>query len=50
MPSKSKKQHNFMAMIAHNPKAAKRTGVPQSVAKEFVKADQRKSHKSGRKK
>jgi hypothetical protein len=28
-----------MAMVAHNPKAAKRTGVPQSVAKEFNQAD-----------
>ena len=28
-----------MAMIAHDPSAAKRTGVPQSVAKEFNKAD-----------
>jgi hypothetical protein len=29
----------MMAMVAHNPSAAKRTGVPQSVAKEFNKAD-----------
>jgi hypothetical protein len=28
-----------MAMVAHNPKAAARTGVPQSVAKDFNKAD-----------
>lgn len=39
MPSTSKKQARFMAMIAHNPSAAKRTGVPMSVAKEFNKAD-----------
>lgn len=39
MPSKSPKQARFMAMIAHDPGAAKRTGVPQSVAKEFNKAD-----------
>jgi hypothetical protein len=30
-----------MAMIAHDKDAAKRTGVPQSVAKEFNKADAR---------
>jgi hypothetical protein len=39
MPSTSKKQHNLMAMVANDPAAAKRTGVPQSVGKEFVKAD-----------
>ena len=39
MPSKSGKQARFMAMIAHDPKAAKRVGVPQSVAKEFNQAD-----------
>ena len=39
MPSKSGKQHRFMEMVAHNPAAAKRAGVPQSVAREFVMAD-----------
>ena len=39
MPSTSQKQHNLMAMVANDPAAAKRTGVPQSVGKEFVKAD-----------
>ena len=39
MPSTSKKQHNLMAMVANDPAAAKRVGVPQSVGKEFVKAD-----------
>ncbi len=39
MPSKTPKQARFMAMIAHDPKAAKRVGVPQSVGKEFNKAD-----------
>lgn len=39
MPSKSKAQHNLMAMVAHNPAAAKRVGIPQSVGKEFTKAD-----------
>lgn len=39
MPSSSKKQHNFMAAVAHNPSFAKRAGVSQSVGKDFVKAD-----------
>lgn len=39
MPSKSGKQHRFMEMVAHNPAAAKRVGVPQSVGKDFVAAD-----------
>lgn len=39
MPSASKKQHNLMAMVANDPKAAKRTGVPQSVGEEYIKAD-----------
>jgi hypothetical protein len=39
MPSKSGKQARFMAMIAHDPKAASRTGVPQSVGKDFNQAD-----------
>lgn len=39
MPSTSKKQHNFMAAIAHNPGFAKKVGVPQSVGKDFSDAD-----------
>ena len=39
MPSVSKKQHNFMAAIAHSPSFAKKAAVPQSVGKEFNKAD-----------
>lgn len=42
MPSKSKAQHNLMAMVANDPAAAKRVGVPQSVGKEFVEADKGK--------
>jgi len=42
MPSKSKAQHNFMEMIAHNPAMAKKKGVPQSVGREFEKADKGK--------
>ncbi len=39
MPSVSKKQHNFMEMVAHDPAAAKRVGVSSSVGKDFVEAD-----------
>jgi hypothetical protein len=39
MPSVSKKQHNFMEMVAHDPAAAKRVGVSASVGKDFVEAD-----------
>ena len=46
MPSVSKKQHNFMEMVAHSPKMAKKVGVPQSVGKEFAAAD--KGKKFGR--
>ena len=47
MPSVSKKQHNFMAAVAHNPAFAKKAGVPQSVGKEFNKADKGKTFKQG---
>ena len=47
MPSKSKAQHNLMEMVAHNPAAAKLVGIPQSVGKEFVKADTGKKFRSG---
>ena len=47
MPSKSKAQRNFMAAAAHNPKFAKKAGVPVSVAKEFNAADKGKKFKSG---
>ena len=35
-----------MEMVAHNPEAAKRVGVPQSVGKEFVQADMAKGKDS----
>ena len=47
MPSQSKKQHNFMAMIANNPKKAKQLKVPSSVGAEFLKADKGKKFKAG---
>ena len=47
MPSTSKKQHNFMAAIAHNPAFAKKVGVPQSVGKDFNEADKGKKFGAG---
>ena len=47
MPSKSKAQHNLMAMVAHDPKAAKRMGIPQSVGQDYVKADKGRKFGSG---
>jgi hypothetical protein len=47
MPSTSKKQHNFMAAIAHNPAFAKKVGVPQSVGKDFNAADKGKKFQKG---
>ena len=48
MPSTSKKQHNFMAAIAHSPAFAKKVGVSQAVGKDFNKADKgRKFEKGG---
>ena len=38
MPAKSAKQEKFMQAVAHNPKFAKKAGVPQSVGREFTKA------------
>ena len=35
MPSKSPKQARTMAAAAHNPKFAKKVGIPAKVAKEF---------------
>lgn len=53
MPSKSKKQARTMAAAAHNPKFAKKVGIPQTVAREFNQADKgtgilRKKRKSKR--
>lgn len=47
MPSVSKKQHNFMAAVAHSPAFAKKAGVPQSVGEEFSKADKGRKFKGG---
>lgn len=47
MPSKSLSQHRLMQAVAHNPKFAKKVGVPQSVGKEFAKADEGKKFADG---
>lgn len=47
MPSKTKKQAKFMAAVANNPKFAKKAGVPQSVGKDFAKADKGKTFQEG---
>lgn len=39
MPSKSPAQRRLMAAAAHDPAFAKKVGVPQSVAKDFNRAD-----------
>jgi uncharacterized membrane protein len=43
MPSTTPKQRAAMAAAAHNPKVAKKLGIPQKVAKEFNAADKRKT-------
>ena len=47
MPSKSKKQHNFMAAIAHSPEFAKKAGVSTAVGKHFMDADKGKKFSKG---
>lgn len=46
MPSKTKKQHDLMEAVAHDPKFAAKAGIPQKVGKDFVDAD-KKSGKFG---
>lgn len=43
MPSRSKKQARTMAAAAHDPAFAKKMGISQKVAKEFNRADYKKS-------
>ena len=47
MPSTSRKQHNLMAMVANDPAAAKRLGIPQKVGKEFMSADKGRKFAGG---
>lgn len=42
MPSKSPKQARTMRAAAHNPKFAKKLGIPQGVARDYARADKRK--------
>lgn len=46
MPSKSKAQQKLMQAAAHDPKFAKKVGIPTKVAKEFNEADMHKAMKS----
>lgn len=49
MPSKTKKQADAMRAAAHDPKTRKAMGVSKKVAEEFMRADQSKAKKKGRK-
>lgn len=42
MPSKSPAQARLMQAVAHSPEFAKKTGIPQSVGREFSEADKQK--------
>lgn len=42
MPSKSPKQARTMRAAAHNPEFAEKMGIPQDVARKYVRADKRK--------
>lgn len=42
MPAVSARQYRLMAMVAHDPGAAKRLGIPQSVGEEFVNKTSKK--------
>ena len=52
LPTKSKAQQRLMLAAAHSKSFAKKSGVPMSVAKDFVAADQKvgrlKKRKPGR--
>jgi len=47
MPSQTRKQHNLMALVANDPAAAKRLGIPQKVGKEFMEADKGRKFAQG---
>ena len=47
MPSKTRRQHMFMEAVSHNPAFAKKVGVPQSVGREFIKADKGRKFAEG---
>jgi hypothetical protein len=43
MPSKSPKQARTMRAASKNPQFAKKVGIPQKVAKEYVAADKKRA-------
>ena len=45
MPSKNPAQARLMRAAAHNPKFAKKAGVPVKAAKEFVAEDKKRKAK-----
>lgn len=45
MPSKTRKQARTMRAAAHDKGFAKKVGIPQSTAREYTRADQRKRRK-----
>ena len=47
MPSKTQAQHNLMALVANDPAASKRLGIPQKVGKDFMQADKGRKFKEG---
>jgi hypothetical protein len=47
VPSHTRKQHNLMALVANDPAAAKRLGIPQKVGKEFMEADKGRKFAQG---
>ena len=42
MPSKTKKQARAMRAAAHDPKTAKAMGIPQGLAREFMREDMKR--------
>lgn len=45
MPSSSPAQHKLLEAVAHNPKFAKKAGIPVKVGKDFAAADAAKAGK-----
>lgn len=50
MPSTSLRQKRTMQAAAHDPAFAKKMGIPQSVARDFFRADQAKARRQSIKK
>lgn len=48
MPPKSKKQKRLMQAAAHDPEFARKAGVPQSVAQEYVKKTPKRKKRKAR--